>query len=119
MARIYPYPFYSIALLMSIYDHPNYFHKDRGQLRTRSVVYNSVFFCYSYCMDRLDFPKVRRDAFTVASAFEKSGEKSYWLSRTPHERLEAVELMRQIIYGYDPSAIRLQRVLEVTQRSSG
>jgi hypothetical protein len=69
-------------------------------------------------MDRLDFPKVRRDAFTVASAFEKSDEKSYWLSRTPHERLEAVELMRQIIYGYDSSAIRLQRVLEVTQRSS-
>ena len=68
-------------------------------------------------MDRLDFPKVRRDAFTVASAFEKSDEKSYWLSRTPYERLEAVELMRQIIYGYDPSAIRLQRVLEVTQRS--
>ncbi len=83
-----------------------------------SFVYNSVFFRYSYCMDRLDFPKVRRDAFKVASAFEKSDEKSYWLSRTPHERLKAVELMRQIIYGYDPSAIRLQRVLEVTQRSS-
>jgi hypothetical protein len=70
-------------------------------------------------MDRLDFPKVPRDAFTVTSAFEQSDEKSYWLSRTPYERLEAVELMRQIIYGYDPSAIRLQRVLEVTQRSSG
>jgi len=69
-------------------------------------------------MDRFDFPKIQRDAFIVASVFEKSDEKSYWLSRTPYERLEAVELMRQIIYGYDPSAIRLQRVLEVTQRSS-
>ncbi|MBC8470582.1 MAG: hypothetical protein H8D56_14010 [Planctomycetes bacterium] len=69
-------------------------------------------------MDKLDFPKVQRDAFTVASVLEKSDEKSYWLSRTPYERLEAVELMQQIIYGYDPSAIRLQRVLEVTQGSS-
>jgi len=68
-------------------------------------------------MNRLSFPKLQRTAFTVGSLFEKSDEKSYWLSRTPYERLEAVELMRQIIYGYDPSAIRLQRVLEVTQRS--
>lgn len=104
-------------MLLSIYEHPNNCHKDRGELLTRSFVYNSVFFGYIYCMDRLDFPKVRRDAFIVASAFEKSDAKSYWLSRTPYERLEAVELMRQIIYGYDPSAIRLQRVLEVTQRS--
>ena len=58
-------------------------------------------------MDRLDFPKIQRDALTVASVLEKSDEKSYWLSKTPYERLEALELMRQIIYGYDPSATRL------------
>ena len=63
------------------------------------------------------FPEIQRTAFTVASAFEESDEKSYWLSKTPSERLEAVELMRQILYGYDPSTTRLQRVLEVTQRS--
>jgi hypothetical protein len=70
-------------------------------------------------MDRFDFPKIRRDAFTVASLFDQSDEKSYWLSKTPYERLEAVELMREIIYGYDPSATRLQRVFEATGRSSG
>jgi hypothetical protein len=69
-------------------------------------------------MDTIGFPKIQRSAFTVASFFDQSDEKSYWLSKTPYERLEAVELMRQIIYGYDPSATRLQRVLEVTQRSS-
>ena len=63
------------------------------------------------------FPGIQRTAFTVASAFEESDEKSYWLSKTPSEHLEAVELMRQILYGYDPSTTRLQRVLEVTQRS--
>ena len=79
------------------------------------VVYAGVFFRYNYGMDRFDFPKVRRDAFTVASLFDESDEKAYWLSKTPDERLEAVELMRQIIYG-DEAAKRLQRVLEITQR---
>ena len=69
-------------------------------------------------MDNISFPSLQRTAFTVGSLFEKSDEKSYWLSKTPYERLEAVELMREIIYGYDSSATRLQRVLEVTQRSS-
>ena len=67
-------------------------------------------------MDKFDFPTVRRDAFKVASLTDPSDEKEYWLSKTPEERLEAVELMRQIIYGYDPSATRLQRdVFEVIQ----
>ena len=68
-------------------------------------------------MDKFDFPKMRRDAFKVASLFDQSDDKEYWLSKTPQERLEAVELMRQIIYGYDPSATRLQRVFEIAQRS--
>jgi hypothetical protein len=66
-------------------------------------------------MDRFDFPKVRRDAFSVGSLSDQSDEKAYWLSKTPRERMEAVELMRQIIYGYDPSVTRLQRVLEIVQ----
>jgi hypothetical protein len=80
------------------------------------VVYVVIFFRYNYCMDRFDFPKVRRDVFKITSLFEPSDEKEYWLSKTPEERLEAVELMRQIIYG-DEAAKRLQRVFEVTQRS--
>jgi hypothetical protein len=68
-------------------------------------------------MDRFDFPKVRRDVFKVTSLFDQSDDKEYWLSKTPQERLEAVELMRQIIYGYDPTTTRLQRVFEIAQRS--
>jgi hypothetical protein len=66
-------------------------------------------------MDRFDFPKVRRDVFTVGSLFDQSDEKEYWLSKTPEERLEAVELMRQIIYG-DEAAKRLDKnVFEIVQ----
>jgi hypothetical protein len=67
-------------------------------------------------MDKRDFPRVARNAFTVASLFDPPDDKEFWLSRTPNERLEALELMRQIIYGYDPSVTRLQRVFEITQR---
>jgi hypothetical protein len=70
-------------------------------------------------MDMLMFPNIQKTAFKVSSLFDQSDDKEYWLSRTPAERLQAVELMRRIIYGYDPSTTRLQRVLEVTQRSSG
>ena len=67
-------------------------------------------------MAKNEFPKLDRTAFSVGSVFDESDEKEYWLSKTPQERLEAVELMRQIIYGYDPSTTRLQRVFEIAQR---
>jgi hypothetical protein len=66
-------------------------------------------------MDEFDFPKVRRDVFKVTSLDDQSDDKEYWLSKTPQERLEAVELMRRMVYG-DEAVKRLQRVLEITQR---
>jgi hypothetical protein len=57
--------------------------------------------------------KVDRKVFSVVSFLEPSDERAYWLSKTPYERLQAAELMRQIVYGYDPSTTRLQRVLEI------
>ncbi len=62
--------------------------------------------------------KMDKTAFSVTTLFEKSGDKEYWLSKTPQERLVALELMRQINYGYDPTTARLQRVLEVVQLTS-
>jgi len=46
-------------------------------------------------------------------------DREYWMSRTPEERFEALELLRQIAYGYDPATERLQRVLEVTELKQG
>jgi hypothetical protein len=61
---------------------------------------------------------IDRTAFSVTSLQEQQlEEKRYWLSKTPHERLQAVETMRQIIYGYDPASTRLQRVFEVAERA--
>jgi hypothetical protein len=63
--------------------------------------------------------KMDKTAFSVASLFDEPDEKIYWLSKTPYERLQAVELMRQVIYGYKPATARLQRFLEVAQLKAG
>jgi hypothetical protein len=56
--------------------------------------------------------KLDRTHFSVAG-LNASDEKAYWLSKSPAERLEALELMRQMIYRYDPGRTRLQRILTV------
>ena len=66
-------------------------------------------------MNTADSLKVDRAAFSIASLSEETDEKEYWLSKTPYERLEALEWMRQVVYGYSPSTTRLQRVLTIAQ----
>lgn len=66
-------------------------------------------------MTAISEAKLDRNAFSVISLREESGDKALWLNKTPLERLEALELMRQINYGYDPATERLQRVLEVVE----
>lgn len=67
----------------------------------------------------VDTTRMDKTAFSVGTLGDEGDEKAYWLSKTPEEHLAAVELMRQIAYGYDPSTTRLQRVLSVTQREPG
>ena len=66
-------------------------------------------------MDAVDAARLDRSAFRVDALEEDSSEREYWRTKTPAERMEALELMRQIIYGYDPAPTRLQRVLEVAE----
>ena len=65
----------------------------------------------------IDVFKVDKETFSVLSSFEEADEndKVYWHSKTLQERLEALELMRQINYGYNPATVRLQRVLEIVE----
>jgi hypothetical protein len=61
--------------------------------------------------------RVDRTTITVASLHDEPDERAYWHSKTPEERLQALELMRQSAYGYDPATARLQRVLEIVEVS--
>jgi len=66
-------------------------------------------------MRAIDTFKMDKEKFSVLSSFEEAdaADKAYWHSKTPQERLEALELMRQINYGYNPTTEGLQKVLEV------
>ena len=68
-------------------------------------------------MQSIPLPNLDKTAFSVASLSEPSDEMEYWLTKSPEERLAALETMRQIVYGYDPLTTRLQRILEIAQRS--
>jgi hypothetical protein len=85
----------------------------------RRPLYDTGPRCYTWIMTRVATAKIDKTSFSTASLLQPSDEIAYWHARTPCERLQAVELMRQIVYGYDPSTSRLQRVFEVVQRSQG
>jgi len=58
--------------------------------------------------------KMDKTAFSVVDLRE-ADDDDYWLSRTPLERLEAVEFMRRVMFGDDQVSSRLSRVLEITE----
>ena len=57
--------------------------------------------------------------FSIGTLGDETLDDLFWHSRTPRERLAALELMRGIVYGCDSSAARFQRVLEVLERRKG
>ena len=61
--------------------------------------------------------KIDRNVITVSNIHERSND-AYWHSKTPDERLSAIQTDRQAAYGESEASARLQRVLEVSQRSS-
>ncbi len=69
-------------------------------------------------MSRLQEMKMDKTVFSIASLEDDSDEAAYWQTQTPHARWEALELMRQVMYGYDPSATRLERVFETASLES-
>lgn len=66
-------------------------------------------------MEVVENIKIDRSVINV-TAIDESDEKEYWLAQTPEKRLEAMEMMRRIAYGYDETSARLQRVFEIAER---
>lgn len=66
-------------------------------------------------MGLLEETRMDRTAFSVVTTDTPSDALAYWLTKTMAERLEALELTRQVFNGYDPDTARLQRVLEVVK----
>ena len=49
------------------------------------------------------------------TSLRDDNDRSYWKNKTYLERIAALEQLRIIIFGYDPSTTRLQRTLTITQ----
>ena len=68
-------------------------------------------------MPKQNIDGIDRSAFSVAGFGEQDEDnRNYWLSKTPLERLEGVETIRRVLYGYDPACVRIERVLEVVEQ---
>ena len=66
-------------------------------------------------MDKL--PRLNKKIVKITSLEDTEEEKKYWISMTPLERIEAIEINRRMIYGEDRVTSRLQRLLEVAELS--
>lgn len=57
---------------------------------------------------------MNKKVFKITSIHE-SDDRNFWRNKTYLERIEALERLRRIIFGYDPSTARLQRTLTITK----
>jgi hypothetical protein len=70
-------------------------------------------------MEVRDALRMDKTIFSVVTLTDESDEQAYWRLQSPVARLYALELMRQVMFGYDATTARLQRVLTVVARSAG
>jgi hypothetical protein len=66
-------------------------------------------------MNAISQVRMDKTAFSVGRLTDEPDDKAYWLTKSPQERWQAIELLRQLNYGYDPATARLQRVLELAE----
>jgi len=63
----------------------------------------------------IDKVRMDRSVISVVTTETPSDAREFWKTRTMQERLEALELTRQILKGYDLDTTRFQRVLEIAR----
>jgi hypothetical protein len=66
-------------------------------------------------MDKL--PSLNKKIVKLTSLDDIDEEKKYWFSKSPLERIEAIEINRRMIYGQDRVTSRLQRFFETSDLS--
>jgi len=54
-------------------------------------------------------PSLNKEIVRVTSLNDIEEKKRYWMSKSPIERIEAIEINRRMIYGQDRVASRLQK----------
>ncbi len=65
--------------------------------------------------DRIGSYQMDKTTLSVATVTAQDRDDPYWHTQPPHERLRALEFLRQVMYGYDSTTARLQRVFAVRE----
>jgi hypothetical protein len=60
-------------------------------------------------------PRLDKKIVRVTSLNDIDEEKRYWMSKSPIDRIEAIEINRRMIYGQDRATSRLQRFFETAE----
>ena len=47
----------------------------------------------------IELPRLDKTALTISSLQDETEELNYWLSKSPSERMEAIEINRKMVYG--------------------
>jgi hypothetical protein len=68
---------------------------------------------YNHIMAEL---KIDRSVITLSHLGDRSDDE-YWQSKSPMERIAAIQTNRQAAYGESDASARLQRILEITQQT--
>jgi hypothetical protein len=71
--------------------------------------------CYGLSMRLIENMKLDKSSFEVSNINDDAPENG-WMSKTPLERFEGVEILRQMWHSYDPDTERLPRVYTVVER---
>ena len=58
--------------------------------------------------------KIQRKFIEIVD-LHNADDSDYWRDISPIERIEAIEFMRKVMFGYDRVSERLQRVLTVAE----
>lgn len=65
----------------------------------------------------MDDIKLDKTKLKISDLQDSSETKTYWFNKTAEDRFVAIEINRQIIYGYNSATARLQRILEIIKRT--
>ncbi len=62
-------------------------------------------------------PCLEKKIVRITSLDDLEEERKYWFSKSPSERIEAIEINRRMVYGQDRVTSRLQRFFEIAELS--
>lgn len=58
-------------------------------------------------------PQIEPSQFSIHDLHEDGNDLAYWLTRSPQERIHALEYMRHMVHGVDQANDRIQRFFEI------